>query len=88
MPIYATILTKCEANNMGKKRVKKKENSNVTTRSVYDKNGLFHTTEQTQGRITQTTNVSITVNPEPETGCWDGVKACFGFGKRAASVAS
>jgi hypothetical protein len=53
----------------------------------YDRNRLFHTTEQTQGRVTQTTNVTVTVTPEPKESCFDALKACFGLAAKGASAA-
>lgn len=71
---------------MGK--TKKKVRHKVDTQSEYDRNRLFHRTENSQGGVTQTTTVSVTVNPEKESSCWDGLKACFGMGRRAAGAAS
>lgn len=72
----------------GKKHKKKRKvDDEVKTHAEYDRNRLFHTIEQKKDGVTQTTNVTVTVNPERE-GCWDGMKACFGFGARAARSAS
>lgn len=57
------------------------------TQAEYDRNRLFHTTEQTQGGVTQTTNVTVTVTPEPKESCFDALKACFGLGVKAGAAA-
>lgn len=59
-------------------------------RSEYDQNRFFHTIRQEQGGVTQTTTVTVTVQPEKDgcmSGCMDGIKACFGLGAKAASAA-
>lgn len=87
MTLHAIIDTTCEGYakmSKHKRKAKKKEKEKVKTHAEYDRNRLFHATEQTRSGVTQTTNVTVTVNPEKE-GCWDGIKACFGFGARAAA---
>lgn len=68
------------------KRKIKSENE-VKSHAEYNKNRLFHTIEQKTDGVIQTTNVTVTVNPERE-GCWDGIKACFGFGAKVARSGS
>ncbi len=83
MILRATIEVNQECEEDGMQSRKKRQQ----TRSEYDRNRLFHTTEQTQGGVTQTTNVTVTVTPEPKEGCWDGIKACLGIAAKAGAAA-
>lgn len=90
MRLHAVIVTEnsAEGNTMSHSRHKGKQK--VKTRSEYDRNRMFHSTEQRQGGVTQTTTVTVTVQPEKDgcmTGCMDSVKSCFGLGAKAASGA-